>query len=79
VKARREARRAPLRSLGSTLFNLEARACFGLRCADVNGTPKVFSSEIYRAARPGATGDLLDLELMVRAHRLGVPIENTCL
>ena len=76
VKARREARRAPLRSLGSTLYNLEARACFGLRCFDVNGTPKVFSSEFYRTAQPGATGDLLDLELMVRAHRLGVPIEE---
>jgi glycosyltransferase involved in cell wall biosynthesis len=76
VKARREARRAPFRSLGSTLYNLEARACFGLRCSDVNGTPKVFSSELYRAARPCSTGDLLDLELMVRAHSLRVPIEE---
>jgi hypothetical protein len=74
VKARREARRAPLRSFGSTIYNIEARACFGLRCSDVNGTPKVFSREFYRAARPGADGDLLDLELMVQAHRLGVPI-----
>jgi glycosyltransferase involved in cell wall biosynthesis len=79
VKARREARRAPLRSLGSTLYNLEARACFGLRCSDVNGTPKVFSSELYRSARPSATGDLLDLELMVRAQRLRVPIEEISL
>jgi glycosyltransferase involved in cell wall biosynthesis len=76
VKARREARRAPLRSLGSTLYNIEARTCFGLRCSDVNGTPKVFSSSFYRASRPDATGDLFDLELMVRAHRLGLSIEE---
>jgi glycosyltransferase involved in cell wall biosynthesis len=74
VKARREARRAPLRSLGSTLYNLEARVCFGLRCGDVNGTPKVFSRDLYQEARPKESGDLLDLELMARAHRLGVAI-----
>jgi glycosyltransferase involved in cell wall biosynthesis len=69
VKARREARRAPLRSLGSTLYNIESRVCFGLRCSD-------FSSSFYRAARPDATGDLFDLELVVRAHRLGLSIEE---
>jgi hypothetical protein len=74
--ARREARRAPHRALGSGLYNLEARVCFGLRCRDVNGTPKVFSRALYRAAQPRATGDLLDLELMVQAYRLGVPVEE---
>jgi glycosyltransferase involved in cell wall biosynthesis len=76
VKARREARHAPLREFGSSLYNLEARVCFGLRCRDVNGTPKVFSRSLYQAARPRASGDLLDLELMVQAHRLGVPVEE---
>jgi glycosyltransferase involved in cell wall biosynthesis len=74
VKAQREARRAPLRVIGSTLYNLEARALFGLRCSDVNGTPKVFPRAFYEAARPSEPGDLLDLELMASAHRLGVPI-----
>jgi glycosyltransferase involved in cell wall biosynthesis len=76
VKARREARRAPVRVLGSGLYNLEARLCFGLRSGDVNGTPKVFSRVFYHAARPRADGDLFDLELMVRAHRLGVAVEE---
>jgi dolichol-phosphate mannosyltransferase len=74
VKARREARRAPLRSFGSSLYNLEARVCFGLRCSDVNGTPKVFARDLYERARPTSDGDLLDLELMVQAHRLRVPV-----
>ena len=64
VKARREARR-PVRSLGSTLYNLEARACFGLRCFDVNGTPQGLFERFLphrragrdrRPARPGADG-----------------------
>jgi len=74
VKARREARHAPLREFGSFLYNLEARLCFGLRCADVNGTPKVFSRALFESARLKEPGDLLDLELMVAAHRRGVPV-----
>jgi glycosyltransferase involved in cell wall biosynthesis len=76
LKARRVARHAPLREIGSAFYNLEARTLFGLRCHDVNGTPKVFSRDFYRAAHPQATGDLLDLELMVRAHRLGLSVEE---
>jgi glycosyltransferase involved in cell wall biosynthesis len=74
VKARRAARRAPAREIGSLLYNLEARAVFGLRCGDVNGTPKVFSRALYASARLSEPGDLLDLELMVRAQRAGVPV-----
>lgn len=74
VKARREARRAPLRTAGSTLYNLEARVCFGLSTTDVNGTPKVFGRSLYESTRLTADGDLLDLELLVRARRLGVPL-----
>jgi hypothetical protein len=74
VKARREARHAPLREAGSLLYNLEARLCFGLRSADVNGTPKVFPRALYESARLKEPGDLLDLELMVAAHRSGVAV-----
>jgi glycosyltransferase involved in cell wall biosynthesis len=74
VKARREARQAPMRSIGSRLYNLEARVCFGLRCGDVNGTPKVFPRSLYEAAPLQEPGDLLDLELMVHAHRARVPV-----
>src|SRR5262249_5209408 len=74
VKARREARGAPLRALGSALYNLEARLLFGVRCRDVNGTPKVFSRDLYRAMKLTSNGDLLDLELMSWAARLNVPV-----
>ena len=56
------------------LRNLEARLCFGIRCSDVNGTPKVFARALYAAARLREPGDLLDLELMVAAHRRGVRV-----
>ena len=39
AKVRRERRGAPLREIGSWLYNLEARLLFGIRVRDVNGTP----------------------------------------
>jgi glycosyltransferase involved in cell wall biosynthesis len=74
VKARREARNAPLRELGSALYNFEGRVLFGIAARDVNGTPKVLSRETYRSLHPGADDDLLDLELMARAARRGIPV-----
>jgi glycosyltransferase involved in cell wall biosynthesis len=74
VKARREARQAPMREIGSFLYNLEARLCFGIRCGDVNGTPKVFDAEMYRSLNLTSTGDLFDLELMAAATRRHVPV-----
>jgi hypothetical protein len=74
VKARRRQRNAPLREVGSLLYNLEARLLFGVSCADVNGTPKVFGAAFYRALCLTATGDLLDLELLSAAARRGLPV-----
>jgi glycosyltransferase involved in cell wall biosynthesis len=76
VKARREARQAAMREIGSLLYNLEARLCFGVRCGDVNGTPKVFPRAFYESLRLTSTGDLLDLELMAAAVRRGVPVDE---
>lgn len=69
VKARREARHAPLREIGSFLYNLEARLVFRVNCCDVNGTPKVFGRPLYESAALTADGDLLDLELMAHVAR----------
>ena len=69
VKARREARHAPLREIGSMLYNLEAKLCFRVNCRDVNGTPKVFGRDLYESAKLTADGDLLDLELMRHVAR----------
>lgn len=74
VKVRRVNREAPLREAGSWIFNLEGRLLFGIRGGDVNGTPKVFSREIYERLGLTSDGDLLDLELVAKAKRLGFPI-----
>jgi dolichol-phosphate mannosyltransferase len=74
VKVRREKRGAPLREAGSWLFNLEGRLLFGLRVRDVNGTPKAFPRALYEDARLFSEGDLLDLELLAKLTRRGVPI-----
>lgn len=74
VKARRVHRAAPMRQIGSTLYNLEARVLFGLRTGDVNGTPKIFSADLLRMFPLHTTGDLLDLELMSQARRHDVEI-----
>jgi glycosyltransferase involved in cell wall biosynthesis len=74
VKARREARQAPLREIGSWLYNFEARWLLGVRSGDVNGTPKVFGRDLYERVTLTADGDLFDLELMCAATRLGTPI-----
>jgi glycosyltransferase involved in cell wall biosynthesis len=74
VKAARRRRNAPLREVGSWLYNLEARLLFGARCDDVNGTPKVFERQFYDRLALAQDGDLLDLELIAQATRLGVPV-----
>jgi glycosyltransferase involved in cell wall biosynthesis len=74
VKARREARHAPLREFGSALYNFEARLCFGIRCSDVNGTPKIFSRAFYESRNFTSNGDLFDLELIAAAGKAGVPV-----
>jgi glycosyltransferase involved in cell wall biosynthesis len=76
IKARRQARQAPLRTAGSLLYNLEARLLLGVRCGDVNGTPKLFSRAWYQRINLKESGDLLDLELMSWAARLGIAVEE---
>ena len=74
VKARREGRHAPMRELGSILYNMEAKLCFRVNCRDVNGTPKVFGRALYESARLTADGDLLDLELMRHVAARGLSV-----
>jgi len=74
AKVSREQRSAPLREVGSWLFNVEGRLLFGTHVADVNGTPKILSRAAYEKLGLFSEGDLLDLELVVKARRLGLPI-----
>ncbi len=74
VKTARRSRGNMLREYGSLLYNLECRALFQLRCRDVNGTPKVFPRTLLDRVRLTSDGDLLDVELLAKAQRLGWPI-----
>jgi glycosyltransferase involved in cell wall biosynthesis len=74
AKVTREQRSAPLREVGSWLFNAEGRLLFGTHVADVNGTPKMLPRAAYERLGLFSEGDLLDLELVVKARRLGLTI-----
>jgi glycosyltransferase involved in cell wall biosynthesis len=74
AKVRRERRGAPMREIGSFFYNLEGRLLFGLPVGDVNGTPKVFPRSLYERAGLAETGDLIDLEFIAKADRLGARV-----
>jgi glycosyltransferase involved in cell wall biosynthesis len=72
VKVCRIQRKAFLREIGSLLYNLEGRLLLGTRSGDVNGTPKLFSRPLCQRLDLRCEDDLLDMELMAKARRLGV-------
>lgn len=74
AKVSRVKRGAPLREAGSYLFNLEARLLFGVKTADVNGTPKMFPRSLFENLTLESRGDLLDLELMTLVERMGMQV-----
>jgi glycosyltransferase involved in cell wall biosynthesis len=76
VKLRRVQRHDAIRSFASWVYNGEARLLFGVRSADVNGTPKIFAADFYRNLRMTTTGDLFDLELMHHARRAGLVVDE---
>ena len=71
VKAVRRARDNIFRRIGSVIFNLEARALFGLASWDINGTPKVFPRSFDDLLRLEESGDLIDLEFLVTCQQQG--------
>ena len=74
AKVRRANRHAPLREIGSLLYNLEGRLLFGVESRDVNGTPKIFSRQLFEALRLESEGDLIDMECIARARQVGVKL-----
>jgi glycosyltransferase involved in cell wall biosynthesis len=74
AKLRREQRGVLSRELGSWLYNLEGRLLYGFSARDVNGTPKILARDVYRRLALSSPDDILDLELVVKATRLGLPI-----
>lgn len=74
AKIRREQRGAFWRELGSWLYNTEGRLLYGIGVGDVNGTPKIFGRDVYQRLDLRSLGDLVDLELIVKVARLGIPV-----
>ena len=74
AKVRREKRQAPVRAVGSWLYNLEARLLFGSSTTDINGTPKILSRALYRDLNLRSEGDLIDLELIAKVTRRGISV-----
>lgn len=74
AKVRRVERDAPVRSIGSTLYNLEGRLLFGIQVDDVNGTPKIMSRECFEQLELFSPGDLIDMELLAKLKRHGIPV-----
>lgn len=70
IKANRKIRDNWLRRLGSLLYNLQCRALFDLSNWDINGTPKVFSSQFEGWKKLKHDDDLIDLEFNVQCRRL---------
>lgn len=63
------------RKLISITYNLFFRLLWpGIRSLDINGSPKIFRRETLREMRLHSTGWLLDPEIMVKAHHLGLRV-----
>ena len=74
AKVRRIKRNNAKREVGSLLYNLEGRLLLGVKSGDVNGTPKILSRETYERVRLVEEGDLIDMELLAKAQRAGIPV-----
>jgi len=74
AKVRRRERGFVLREMGSFLYNLEGRLLFGIEAGDVNGTPKILARQLYETLDLGSQDDLLDMELLAKVTRLGIPV-----
>jgi glycosyltransferase involved in cell wall biosynthesis len=74
IKANRKLRYPIQRKLGSILYNFECRVLFDLPVWDINGTPKAFHRDMRDALSLQESGDLIDLEFVVKCERLGLQI-----
>jgi glycosyltransferase involved in cell wall biosynthesis len=63
------------RKVVSSFYNFFVRLLWPrLGSIDINGSPKLFSREALDAMQLGSTGWLLDPEIMVKAHELGLRV-----
>ncbi len=77
VKSRRVERHDGLQRLIITkVYNTVFPLFFPVHSADVNGCPKIFTREAYEAIQPQSKDWFLDAEIMIKAHRLGLRVEE---
>ncbi len=77
VKSLRVKRHDGLQRLIITkVYNTVFPFFFPVHSADVNGCPKIFTREAYEAIRPQSKDWFLDAEIMIKAHRLGLRVEE---
>lgn len=62
------------RRIGSIGFNLLCRSLFGLRCWDMNGTPKVFSRRFERLMQLTQVDTMIDVEFNAICYWYGYPM-----
>lgn len=74
IKATRIMRESTLRKIGSTLYNIEARLLFNIPVWDVNATPKIIPSSVFKKIKLTSVDDLIDVELITKCFHLRVPI-----
>lgn len=63
-----------LRGLQSWCFNRLLCALFGVRCADINGSPKILARETAERLALSSRDWFIDAELMIKAQRLGLSV-----
>jgi len=73
IKGYRSNRENFLRRSVSLLYNGLAYLLFGLRCRDINGTPKIFKGDIVKSMTITSPNIALDLELFLQLHRRRLP------
>jgi glycosyltransferase involved in cell wall biosynthesis len=74
LKANRRLRYPIIRRIGSVLYNVQCRYLFDLAVWDINGTPKVFSRDLFESLALKEDGDLIDLEFVIKCKLQGLRI-----
>ena len=74
VKATRIIRANWIRKIGSTLYNLQFRLLFDYPIWDVNGTPKVFPSNLLNKFQLYSDDDLIDAEIIAKTAKYNIRI-----
>lgn len=74
VKASRIVRERFDRKFGSVLYNFENRLIYKTPIWDVNGTPKVIPTKVYKKLKITSDDDLIDAEIMAKCVKNSVKI-----